>query len=349
MSEANADSQRAAAGSYPGGSVGHRPWLSIRRPISPLGSLLLACACVAVCLLLWWLATRGPAEERWISPLALPSPAETVASFHSLWYERALARNLWVTLRRVALGFSLAVVVGVPVGVVAGCFPAAQAFLQPLVLFGRNIPIAALIPLTFFLFSINEFQKVMFIFLACVAFVISDTAAAVRDVGQQYLDTAYTLGARRWATITKVLVPLALPAVFDSLRILFGLAFGYIMLSETIKIGDDQPGIGNLILTSQRIGPRAHIILIILIIPLVALLIDRVLYWCQRQLFPHRFGGAGLLREFWHEAAMVWEGIKSSLLKPIPPYDQLEVPAEAKKLIVASPEEIAELRRRWQP
>src|SRR5208282_5770999 len=102
-------------------------------------------------------------------------------------------------------------------GVLCGCFPRVNAFFLPLTIFGRNIPIAALIPLTFGLFGIGELQKVMFIFIACVAFIISDTAQAVTEVGMPYVDTAYTLGASRWQVMLKVLVPLALPSVFNSL------------------------------------------------------------------------------------------------------------------------------------
>ena len=72
-------------------------------------------------------------------------------------------------------------------------------------------------------------RESMFIFIASVAFIVSDTARAIGDVRESYVDSAYTLGARRWQTIMKVLVPLALPSVFNSLRLLFGLAFGYIM------------------------------------------------------------------------------------------------------------------------
>ena len=101
-----------------------------------------------------------------------PSPAETFASFPSLWFDRALTRNLLTTLRRLSLGFGLAALVGVPLGVLCGCFPRVQAFFLPVTLFGRNIPVAALIPLTFSLFGIGELQKVMFIFIACVAFIV---------------------------------------------------------------------------------------------------------------------------------------------------------------------------------
>ena len=193
------------------------------------------------------------------------------------------------------LGFALAFVVGVPLGIVAGCFSWFRMFLAPVVIFGRNIPLAALIPLTFIFFGVGETQKVMFIFIACVAFVIADAALAITDVSTRYLDTAYTLGANTWQSIIKVLVPLAMPTILDSARLLFGLAFGYIMLAELIRFGDEVGGVGNLILMSQRRGPREHIFLIVLIIPVVALALDRIFYWIQRQLFPHRYGGAGLL------------------------------------------------------
>ncbi len=257
-------------------------------------SIALGVLCVVFLGGLWWFLTRGEiAEERIVGPQALPSPSETFETFSLLWSDRKLMLNTWTTLRRVTIGFALAAIVGVPLGVLAGCFPPIKAFLTPMILFGRNIPIAALVPLTFFFFGIGEFQKIVFIFLACVAFVVSDTATSISNVGQQYLDTAYTLGANRWQAIIKVLVPLCMPAVFDSLRLLFGLAFGYIMLAETIKLGNESGGLGNLILTSQRIGPRAHIYLIILIIPIVAFVIDRFLFTVQKGLFPHKYGGNG--------------------------------------------------------
>ena len=66
------------------------------------------------------------------------------------------------------------------------------------------------------------------------------------------------------------------------------------MLAEMIRFGGEAGGLGNMILVAQRRGPREHIYLIILIIPIVALVIDRLLYWMQVQLFPYRYGGYGL-------------------------------------------------------
>lgn len=252
---------------------------------------------IVVCYGIWWFLTRGLPEERIISLLVLPSPAETFAGFHELWFDRGLTRNLLVTLKRLSLGFGLAAIVGIPLGVLCGCFTRINAFFLPIALFGRNIPLAALVGLTYAFFGIGEEQKVMFICIACVAFILSDTARAVSEVGSQYVDTAYTLGASRIQVIFKVLIPLAMPSVFNSLRLLFGLAFGYIMLAETIKLGSESGGLGDIINTSMRRGQREPVILVLLIIPVVALGIDRVLYWVQRELFPHRFGGMGLLNQ----------------------------------------------------
>ena len=112
--------------------------------------------------------------------------------------------------------------------------------------------------------------------------------------------------------ILKVLVPLAMPSIFNSLRLLFGLAFGYIMLAETIKLGGESGGLGDIINTSQRRGPREHIILVLLIIPLVALAIDRALFWIQRELFPYRYGGAGML----NQAAARWRCTAGRMSSP---------------------------------
>jgi ABC-type nitrate/sulfonate/bicarbonate transport system permease component len=221
--------------------------------------------------------------------------------------ERKLVPNTLVTLRRVVFGFGLAALVGVPLGVAAACFPAVRAFFYPVTIFGRNIPVAALIPLTFFLFGIGEFQKVMFLFVASVAFVISDATAAVLEVPQRYVDTALTLGASRLQIILKVLTPLAAPVIFNSLRLLFGLAFGYVMLAELVKFGSDSGGLGDLINVSQRRGEREPILIVLILIPLLAYAIDRTLWWLQCDLFPYRYGGKGRLKRIWqrlfHSAA----------------------------------------------
>jgi len=248
--------------------------------------LLIGVGAVGVIVLVWWFATSGlGTEDRLISPIILPSPLEVVRSFPSLWRDRGLLESIAATLRRVLVGFGLAAIIGVPLGIAAGSWRVIEAGGAPLALFGRNLPVAALIPLTILWFGIDEAQKVMFIFIACVPFVYSDAVSAITSVPDRYVETAQTLGASSWQIVSKVLVGLALPDIVDSLRHLFGLAFGYIMLAELINA---QHGLGYLLMTSQRRGMSEHIVLILIIIGLLAYGIDRLLFWFQRGVFPYR-------------------------------------------------------------
>ena len=296
-------------------------FLSLRGNVTLAEAVLLGALCVAVCLGIWWFLTRGEPEERTLSPAILPSPRETFGDFKGLVVDRKLPENTYASLKRVALGFGLAAVVGVPLGILCGCFGWMHAFFAPLTIMGRNIPVAALIPLTFSLFGIGEFQKIMFLFIACVAFVVSDTATAVQDIPGRYVDTAYTLGAGRRQIILKVLTPLAMPGVFNSLRLLFGLAFGYIMLAELVQMYGVAGGLGAIINNSQRRGIQTHILLVLMVIPVVALAIDRGLYWIQRQLFPYQYGGRGILHRGVGALLRGWEDVKSFFFRtqPAPP------------------------------
>src|SRR5436190_14917309 len=123
--------------------------LALRLAPSRATRRLVGAGAVAVIVLLWWAVTAGiGAESRLISPVILPSPLEVIRSFPSLLNDRGLIQSIAATLKRVLIGFGLAVLVGVPLGIVAGSWRVIEAAGSPIALFGRNLPVAALIPLT---------------------------------------------------------------------------------------------------------------------------------------------------------------------------------------------------------
>jgi ABC-type nitrate/sulfonate/bicarbonate transport system permease component len=237
-------------------------------------------------LLVWWFCTRGAIpEDRIISPAAFPSPMEVVRGFPSLVTERNLVGGIAASLSRVFLGFGLALVVAIPLGILAGTFRIVGAAAQPLSLFGRTIPVAALLPVTMQAFGIGELQKVMFIFLATAPFVFHDTARAIAAVNDRYVDTAQTLGARPRQVMTKVLIALALPDIYATIRTMFGMAFGYIMLAEVVDAG---AGLGFIMLQSQRRGLPEHLVGTLFVISALAYGLDALFKFFQKGLFPYR-------------------------------------------------------------
>lgn len=253
-----------------------------QEPPAVLGKLL-GLLCVLLTLLVWWLVTLGEVHERIIPISVLPSPGEVFGSIGSLM-ERGLVTSIAATMKRLFIGFGLAVVVGGSFGVIAGAWRPLHAYLAPLVLLGRSLPLAALIGLTVAWFGIYESQKYMFIFIATAPFIFSDAAAAVMAIHERYVETAQTLGASKRQQITKVLIPLALPKIYMSIRFMFGLAFGYIMLAEALN---PESGLGYLILQSQRRSNPEHIYLLLILLGLLAYTMDRLLAFFQRGLFPY--------------------------------------------------------------
>jgi NitT/TauT family transport system permease protein len=265
-------------------------WLiDIRKPVPRSLAVALGLVPIVVIVIIWWTLTRGPVEERAISPTILPSPIEVAQSIGAL-FSRGLMHNTWISLKRVSLGYLLALVIVFPLGVLMGTFGVARATFTPVVTTSGYIPIATLVPLTMSWFGIGEQQKIIFLAIAFGIFLLPAVINAIEAVPDVYLRTAATLGAGRIAAIFRVLIPIALPAIWNGMRLAFGVGWTYLVLTEVVSIDPDDPGLGALIAISQRRGPREHIYLIIIVITLVAWVSDRVWQLIGSYLFPYRRG-----------------------------------------------------------
>lgn len=241
---------------------------------------------VVVILGLWALLTMGPTpESRFVSPVILPSPLEVAQSAHSLWFERALMRSILASLARVLAGFGVALLFALPLGIAMGAWAPIRAIFNPIAVAGAYTPIAALVPLTISWFGTDETQKIVFLALASFVLLLPLVVAAIDDVDDVYLKTAWTLGASSWQGVFRVLIPVAAAQIYDALRLVIGVGWTYIILAEIVAA---ERGLGNLIIVSQRRGPREHIYLVLLVIIVLAFGTDKLLAWIGRQLFPYR-------------------------------------------------------------
>jgi NitT/TauT family transport system permease protein len=270
-------------------------WFTEIRGQVPSGfSILLGLVPLALLLLLWWQLTRGIPEERAVGPTILPSPTEVVKSLGDLLKstdqdDRNLFDHIGLRLRRVSLGFLLGVAVALPIGILMGAYGSARSSLAPVVTASGYIPIATLVPLTMSWFGLDESQKVVFLAMAFSIFLLPMVVRAIDAVPDVYLRTAYTLGATRWHIIRRVLVPVALPDIWHSMRLAFGVGWSYLVLAEVVvKTG----GLGDLIDTARRRAMSGRVYLVIVIITVIAWIADLLWERIGALLFPYRRSGA---------------------------------------------------------
>lgn len=261
--------------------------LRVRRELPDRIALLLTAAFVVLLLSLWWLLTHGATvEERVLAPLILPSPAEVVQSFPRLHFDQGLVRSALTSFVRVTQGFALAAIVAVPLGIYMATFPAVAAFFRPLALMGAYVPIVVFIPLTLAWFGMSEMQKVGFLFIGCFVALLPMVMKSIADVPRAYLDVAVTKGATQWQLVSQVLFPVARADIWDHLRGVYGVGWGWIILAEVVNA---QQGLGYLISISERRGHTASIFAIIIVIVAIAIACDQVWRLTARWLFPYRY------------------------------------------------------------
>ncbi len=256
----------------------------IREPLPRLAGLALAGVFLALVVGLWWWATSGPAEERLLSPVIIPSPGEMVESLPSLITRRHLAENAQVSLVRVVKGWALALVVVVPLGLLMGSLGPVRAFFEPLNVVAGYLPLITIVPLSYVFFK-GETQKVAFLTLACFFFMLPLVISAIEKVDEVFLNTAQTLGARSRHLLMRVLFPMALPDIYDAARLAFGVGWTWIIVAEMSMAADS--GIGFIFMSAYR-QEKVHMYWTALIILVIGFAADQLLGWLGRRLFSYR-------------------------------------------------------------
>lgn len=263
-----------------------RKLLQIRGTPSKKLSFILGSLPLLTIICIWWYLTSGNSvEERIISPVTLPSPMEVIKQIPLLLGKGKLLEGIIASLRRVIVGFVLAVSLALPLGIAMGSFGRIKAMFQLLTTISGYLPIAALVPLTLVWFGTDEIQKYMFLAIAFFVYILPLIVKSMDKVDNVYINTALTLGASKLQIITRVLIPVAFYDIWQALRLAFGVGWSYIILAEVIF---SDAGLGQIIIVAQRRGPREYIYLVIIIIALLAWLTDRVWDFAGKGLFPYK-------------------------------------------------------------
>ncbi|MBV9926129.1 MAG: ABC transporter permease [Acidobacteria bacterium] len=254
---------------------------AIRQPLPKRTAFLLGFVAPALVLGAWCVLTYGGLVQQDF----LPSPTEVVRGTLQLFIQYDLATAIYVSTRRIALAFLLASALALPLGVLMGTFEPVNRLFEPIMAPLRYMPISAFIPLLILWFGIYEEQKIAFLFLGVFVYLLPVVVSSIRLVPEELVQTALTLGASRFQVIRTVLLPAALPEIFDSFRVMNAIAWTYVILAEAVN---PEHGLGYMVELARTHQKASWSFAGLLVIGGIGLLTDFLIRLLSGMLFRWR-------------------------------------------------------------
>ena len=248
-------------------------------PVSPGARVALGVSFFVVFVAVWAVATLGG----FVSKTFLADPLTMLKSGWTLLTQMDFAEDIGMTVWRVVGGFVIAAALALPLGVAMGAYKPVEAFFEPFVSFARYLPASAFIPLLILWAGIGEAQKLAVIFIGSFFQLVLMIAVTVGNTRRDLVEAAYTLGAGDRSLVWRVMIPGAAPEIAETLRMVLGWAWTYVIVAELIGASS---GIGHMITDSQALLATDQIIFGIIVIGLIGLASDLLFKAVNRRLFP---------------------------------------------------------------
>ncbi|MDZ4735182.1 MAG: ABC transporter permease [Rhodospirillaceae bacterium] len=245
-------------------------------------STTLALGALAFTLLLgaWSLA----AALQILPPQYLPSPRAIVEALVRLFVDFDFANDIYISVVRVAIAFALAAFMAIPIGILMSSYNVIGAMSEPVVDLIRYLPVPALVPLTVIWLGVGEESKIALLWMGTFFQLVLLVADDTKRVPQEYVETAYTVGAKQRHVLSHIIFPGILPSLVDNLRITLGWCWSYVILAEIVAANE---GIGHIIWASRRFGKTPEVMAGVLTIGLIGLLSDQLIRLLHRRAFRY--------------------------------------------------------------
>lgn len=205
------------------------------------------------------------------SQQVFPGPVAVTLSMGELLFSGMLVKHTVASLFRVTVGFYLAALLGIPLGIVLGMSRSLGYLINPLIQFLRPISPLAWIPLAMLWFGIGDPPAIFLIFLSSFFPLVVSTTIAVDGINTTYFHVAANFDFSRWETIAKVVIPAITPDVVTALRLTVTIAWLVVVAAEMIAV---QSGLGFLILDSRNALRMDYVMNAMIVIGAVGLLLD---------------------------------------------------------------------------
>jgi NitT/TauT family transport system permease protein len=249
-------------------AAGGKVWRALRRVVLPVAILVT-----------WQIATSAG----WVPPASLPSPAAVAVGWWEwifgprqalAWYSGTWGIYVLMSLQRVAVGFAIASVTGISLGVLIGWYSAIEDLFDGLINFLRAVPMTAWVPFAVFIFGIHESAAIFLIAFGSFFPIVVNVAAGARQTPRILIRAARMLGTAPRKLLVRVVLPAALPSIFTGLRIGLGLAWVLVIVAEMLAV---QGGLGYALWSAYQFSRLDLILAAIVSVGGLGLVSDRLI------------------------------------------------------------------------
>jgi ABC-type nitrate/sulfonate/bicarbonate transport system permease component len=248
----------------------------LRRLIMPALGHLRHLIAIPVIFIVWELGVR----LQWINGNIMPAPSATLHALYQLAEAGYLWRDIGASVLRVTIGFSLAAVAAISLGLALGIWRSAAAYILPVIELIRPISVLAWIPLAILWFGLGDHSAWFIIFLGSFFPIFTNTYLGARSVAPIHIQVAQCFGASRWLFLRRVMFPSALPYIIAGLRVGLGVGWTCVIAAELIAATS---GLGYMIQLARTMIETENVMAGMIVIGVIGFIMNSGMLWLERR------------------------------------------------------------------
>lgn len=261
-------------------------WLSRLRSFKPTTENVITAITILIILIAWIEITR----RQIVSKVFVPSPMDVLRSLRETiiegYHGKSLFTHLGISLARVLVGWIIACVLAVPLGLVMGLNTKVRAVFDYLIEFYRPLPPLAYYTLLVLWFGIGETSKVLLLFLAAIPPLTIGCSEGVKNISPSIIQAARSLGAERKQIFFKIILPGAMPEIITSMRISLGFTYTVLVAAEIVAAVS---GIGWMVWDGSKFLRSDIIFLGIIIMGITGIMLDIIIRMIAKYLLRWKY------------------------------------------------------------
>jgi ABC-type nitrate/sulfonate/bicarbonate transport system permease component len=218
-----------------------------------------------------------------VDPLFLSSPLLVAVKLAEMFSSGEIWPHILVSMQEAGLGFGLAIVTGIPLGIAMGRMPLLRYTLEPFIMAKYSSPTVAFLPLLIIWLGIGLWSKVALIFLGAVFVLIINTEAGVASVDRRLIETAKSFTANERQILTKIILPATLPFVLAGMRLAIGRVLIMVVVAELYA---STAGLGHLVFQAGAMYDTTLVFVGVIILALAGIALSEFLRAIERRVAP---------------------------------------------------------------